>query len=495
MKNKLLLRTNIILCVILLAGFVSASVVIYQSNIGEYREYVERIASLTSDGIYYQGRSYIDERVNTSLAMANDVLLKRFLMEETDEPGEAFRGQIQEYLNTYKEQYGYLSAFLVSAKTDRYYHYSGQHRTLVRGAPENEWFYGLLESAEDYSFDAGKDQYIGEMYFIDAKIYDGGEVMGVIGVGFQIDDYLQAFMQRYHDEYDIAVMLIGSDDADKISNEEYAARFGEFKYMDRALLEAVIEETGEGHVTLWGSGQRRDCYTVARYIPGLKCYLIVENDLSALRAPFERQFALGVCAAALIALSILFALNKVLSSYNKKLLALAVSQEAASQIEHLNRLLKTVNRISVILLQSDAESFERNLLSSMGVMAEAVQADRVYIWENFINDGELYCYQIYEWSEGAEPQQGKPLLQGVSYRDVLPSWEKAFLQKQCINGIVKFLPKTEYALLNEQGILSLIVVPIFLKEQFWGFVGFDDCHSERVFSADEESILRSASEL
>jgi GAF domain-containing protein len=36
-------------------------------------------------------------------------------------------------------------------------------------------------------------------------------------------------------------------------------------------------------------------------------------------------------------------------------------------------------------------------------------------------------------------------------------------------------------------------VPIYLKEQFWGFVGFDDCHNERVFTENEETILRSAS--
>jgi diguanylate cyclase (GGDEF)-like protein len=77
----------------------------------------------------------------------------------------------------------------------------------------------------------------------------------------------------------------------------------------------------------------------------------------------------------------------------------------------------------------------------------------------------------------------------------LPSWEKAFLQKQCINGIVRKLSPTEFDLLNQQGILSLMVVPIYLKEQFWGFVGFDDCHTERLFTENEVTILYSASEL
>ncbi len=165
------------------------------------------------------------------------------------------------------------------------------------------------------------------------------------------------------------------------------------------------------------------------------------------------------------------------------------------EIAYRSRLLHTVNQISATLIQSEADTFEDDLLHSMGVMAKAVGADRAYIWENYINDGELYCYQTYEWSEGAEPQQGKEIISGVSYREVLPSWEAAFTRRRCINGIVRELSPSEFDLLTQQGILSLIVVPIYRKDQFWGFVGFDDCHRERVFTENEESILRSASEL
>ncbi|MDR1754242.1 MAG: diguanylate cyclase [Eubacterium sp.] len=165
------------------------------------------------------------------------------------------------------------------------------------------------------------------------------------------------------------------------------------------------------------------------------------------------------------------------------------------EVEYQNQLLYTVNKISAILLQSNAVTFENDLLQSMGIMAEAVGADRVYIWENYIHDGELYCCQTYEWSEKAEPQQDKEWVKRVSYRKVIPGWKRAFLQKRCINGIVRELPASENNILSQQGILSILAMPIFLKEQFWGFVGFDDCHSERVFSENEEKILRSASEL
>ena len=170
-------------------------------------------------------------------------------------------------------------------------------------------------------------------------------------------------------------------------------------------------------------------------------------------------------------------------------------KEMVREVEHQNRLLHMVNRVSAILLQSNVDTFESDLLRSMGIMAQAVDADRAYIWKNEVVDGELYCDQIYEWSEGAEPQQDKDFLRGIRYRDAMPSWEKAFLQGNCFNGLVRDLPANESDILTRQGILSILVVPIYLKEQFWGFVGFDDCRNERVFSENEEKILRSASEL
>jgi signal transduction histidine kinase/CheY-like chemotaxis protein len=53
----------------------------------------------------------------------------------------------------------------------------------------------------------------------------------------------------------------------------------------------------------------------------------------------------------------------------------------------------------------------------------------------------------------------------------------------------------EYELLSSWGIVSVFVAPIFLHEQFWGFIKYDDCFKERVSPETEQSILMSASRL
>lgn len=166
-----------------------------------------------------------------------------------------------------------------------------------------------------------------------------------------------------------------------------------------------------------------------------------------------------------------------------------------AEIERQNTLLLTVNSMSIIMLQSDAGNFNGNLLRSMNVLSAAAGADRVYVWKNHNKNGQLYCSQIYEWSPVVEPQQDYDFASESLYSDIDPEWESILSQGQCINGIVRHMSANAQALLSPQGILSILVVPIFLDKQFWGFVGFDDCHNERTFAWDEENILRSASEL
>ncbi len=165
------------------------------------------------------------------------------------------------------------------------------------------------------------------------------------------------------------------------------------------------------------------------------------------------------------------------------------------EIEQQTYLLQTVNRMSAVMLTSSVDTFESDLLRSMGIMATASDVDRVYILKNRVRDGCLYCAQIYEWSENVEPQQDKGMGDESVYEEMAPGWGEQLAQGQCFNGIVRFMDDKQKAILSPQGILSILLVPIFVKEEFWGFIGFDDCHNERLFSKNEETILRSASEL
>ena len=161
--------------------------------------------------------------------------------------------------------------------------------------------------------------------------------------------------------------------------------------------------------------------------------------------------------------------------------------------EQRDLLFTAVNTAITYLLQADVDQFEYALWRSMGVLADAVGADRVRLWRNYTVEDKLCCTQLHEWSEGAEPSQGTKFTTAVSYDEDLPGWEEKLSQNECINSTVRAMPEGKRERFAAQGILSLLIVPVFLHNEFWGFVGFNDCHRERQYTADEESILRSAS--
>ena len=162
----------------------------------------------------------------------------------------------------------------------------------------------------------------------------------------------------------------------------------------------------------------------------------------------------------------------------------------AANINERNNLLQAVNQAAGFLLNSSIESFDNSLFQAMGVIAKAVKVDRMFVFKNHIFEGKLCCTQIHEWSEGIEPQQGNELVVNATYSEVMSSeWFDKISGGSCINSIVRNLPAEMQQRLVPQGIVSILLVPIFVKDEFWGFIGFDDCHNERVFSEEEESIL------
>ena len=185
--------------------------------------------------------------------------------------------------------------------------------------------------------------------------------------------------------------------------------------------------------------------------------------------------------------------TEVLRSVGLMLVSAMEHIALTKDIKQRDELFSAVNNATTLLLEAEVDEFETALWHSMGMMAHAVHADRVRLWKNYIIDGKLYCSQLYEWSEGAVPTQGSIITLSSSYDDDLPGWEDKLRGGQCINCLVRDMLPKDQERLKPQGILSLLIVPVFLRDEFWGFVGFNDCHRERLFSPNEESILWSGS--
>jgi len=164
------------------------------------------------------------------------------------------------------------------------------------------------------------------------------------------------------------------------------------------------------------------------------------------------------------------------------------------EINHQNELLDTLNRISSILLDPDIGKLEDNISLIMGMMANAVSVDRIFIWSNQIRDGGLISSQTFIWTKDAR-QQADELAKEISFEKIAPRWFNDLSLGKSINTLVKDIPVAERKLLGLQNTTSILILPVFLHGDFWGVVGFDDCKKERIFTENEEIILRSANRM
>jgi diguanylate cyclase (GGDEF)-like protein/PAS domain S-box-containing protein len=160
--------------------------------------------------------------------------------------------------------------------------------------------------------------------------------------------------------------------------------------------------------------------------------------------------------------------------------------------KYFEELFQSFNQASALLLEANPDTFEQRLFEAMGVVAKTVNVDRMYIWKNFLIDEKLHCTQIYEWSEEVTPLQDTDLTMNIAYDDVMVGLEELLSNGQSINSIVAEMIPEHKEHLVAQGIISILIVPVFINDKFWGFVGFDDCRNERIFTANEERILRSS---
>ena len=184
--------------------------------------------------------------------------------------------------------------------------------------------------------------------------------------------------------------------------------------------------------------------------------------------------------------------SKVIAVYQTDLREL---RRVEKDLEKRDMLLSAVNTVASRLISVEDEDFSKSFGESIAMLGRSIDVERVVVWRNFEKDGALYCTQIHEWCEGAEIQHGKPHTINIRYSDVVPTWESTLRQGKCVNSIVKDLLPSEREQMKRQGIISVLAVPLFVKDIFWGFVGFDDCVNERVFSKMEENTLGSGAML
>ncbi len=164
------------------------------------------------------------------------------------------------------------------------------------------------------------------------------------------------------------------------------------------------------------------------------------------------------------------------------------AEEANKRREHYLSLSGVSDVAEGLLLRSDAVPFQE-FADKIGPVAGA---SRGYIFLNHQGpDGRLLTSQKAEWcAEGINPEFDNPQLQNLPYDVGMPNLKDTLARGDIINGLVSGLPAKEREVLELQGILAILLIPIMVDDDFVGFLGFDNCVSEREWDEVAQALLR-----
>lgn len=143
----------------------------------------------------------------------------------------------------------------------------------------------------------------------------------------------------------------------------------------------------------------------------------------------------------------------------------------------------------------EPREWEENIQAVISKLGEAMKVGRVNIFHNLVSEtGELLNNQCFEWvPPGDIPEIDTQALKRRGWVATgMGRWIDVLSRGDVISGHVRELPPSEHKELASQGVKSLCAVPIFVGQQWRGFMGFDERRAEREWSVGETDALKSA---
>ena len=161
--------------------------------------------------------------------------------------------------------------------------------------------------------------------------------------------------------------------------------------------------------------------------------------------------------------------------------------DVEKKLLYKGELLTAITEITTKFLNS--KTIEETFDETLKIIGKVAKVDRAYYFEN--NHAAKTLSQKYEWiSDKATAKIDNPDLQNLPHKTFQEFVEILYRKKE-YNIIVRTLEKSSYKkTLENQNILSILIIPIFVKNQLHSFIGFDDCNKERIWTDDEISILK-----
>ncbi len=159
-------------------------------------------------------------------------------------------------------------------------------------------------------------------------------------------------------------------------------------------------------------------------------------------------------------------------------------EERLEQREKLFGIVSKLSRDLIVVADP-----KEKLSTAFEMLGDVMDVGRVRLYRNALDKktGQRYFLLSFEWTVMKDASGEKRHRQTMHAG--LDRWFAEMARGLPINGPVRDLPKDERPMLAQEGIESLLLIPIHVRNEFWGFIEFDDFFNVKTFSDTEVSIL------
>jgi PAS domain S-box-containing protein len=170
-------------------------------------------------------------------------------------------------------------------------------------------------------------------------------------------------------------------------------------------------------------------------------------------------------------------------------------EEAEDALHRSDSILKAVNYASELFFKYNYTT--QSIADVLKRLGEATDVSRVYIFENFEDKKkQIYTSLLFDWAAPnvIEEVEGG-ILKEIYYKDGFSRWAKELGEGKPVYGNIGDFPRSENKLLGKLGLLSIVIMPIFVNNKWWGFIGLDECCMPRQWTEAELNALGTASDI
>lgn len=163
-------------------------------------------------------------------------------------------------------------------------------------------------------------------------------------------------------------------------------------------------------------------------------------------------------------------------------------KDAERRVLERSEILKVTAEVSQILQKTS--NLQKSLDSILERIGFASKSSRVYYFTNVSEKG--HFKQLKEWvAEGVKSEMENPALQSLEYSKIGKYYHELRDGRPFQFVISDIKDPEHHQRLFLQDIKSQLVIPVVSKEKLLGYIGFDDCTRERVWSENYINLLLS----